>query len=384
MRGSLTIAWRQLSHQRMKLAVAAAGVVVAVMLMLVQLGIRQGALDSSVAFAQRIDSDLVVVSPRTRTIFQPTPLPRRLLFRLPAHRQVQAVEEVYISQGRFRNPYDLQEYPVTIYGLDPRRSLLRLPGLSEFARPLELPDRGILDGLGRNSYTKVVADLGTQNRLPVEVNHRRVDLLGTIRVGVPISVDGALYTTNNNFLRMFPGRHAGAIDLGLVQLAPGADAAAVRDELRGLVGREARVLTRQELVEAEVRHVRVTAPIDFIFGMGVVVGFFIGFVVVYQILYTEVVNHLPQFATLKAMGFTNGYLLRVVLGQAAILSMLGYFPGAILAMVVYQITTTAIQMPVSMTAGRALGVLFTTLAMCGLSAMVAVRKARTADPADVF
>jgi putative ABC transport system permease protein len=76
------VAWCQLTYNKVKLAVAAAGVVVAVMLMLVQLGIRQGALDNSVAVARRVTADLVVVSPRTKTIFASAQFPRRLLYRL--------------------------------------------------------------------------------------------------------------------------------------------------------------------------------------------------------------------------------------------------------------------------------------------------------------
>jgi putative ABC transport system permease protein len=168
------------------------------------------------------------------------------------------------------------------------------------------------------------------------------------------------------------------------ELKPGVDARKVRDELAPLVGSEARILTRAELIASEVQFMRDSAPIDFIFGMGAAVGFFIGFVVVYQILYTEVTNHLPQFATLKAMGFTDGYLLRVVLSQGLILSILGYVPGFFLALVLYRIATVAIQMQFAMTFQRATMVFTLTLVMCGLSSLIAIRKACSADPADVF
>jgi putative ABC transport system permease protein len=174
------------------------------------------------------------------------------------------------------------------------------------------------------------------------------------------------------------------VDLGLIRLKPGADAIRVRDSLRQYVGTEARVLTREELVAAEIVFIRENAPIDFIFGMGAAIGFFIGFVVVYQILYTEVTNHLPQYATLKAMGFSDRYLLYVVLNQSVILAMLGYFPGFVLALGLYRIATNAIQMQFSMTAERAISVFLLTVIMCGMSAMIAIRKVRTADPADVF
>lgn len=384
MRTSFDVAWLQLTHHKIKLAVASAGVVVAVMLMLVQLGIRQGALNGSVAIARRIQADLVVISPRTKSIFQSAPFPRRLLFRLPAHPAIAEVKELYIAQARFRNPWDHREYPLNIYGLDPKDPLLDLPGFSKQAVPLEEPDRVIFDSMSRSKFGPVTETLSREGPVVTEVNHRRVTIIDSIAVGVPISADGAIYTTPANFLRLFPTRSAGAVDIGLVRLKPGWNPETAIRELRPLLGKEATVLTQPELVDAEILFIRQTAPLDFIFGMGAAVGFFIGFVVVYQILYTEVTNHLPHFATMKAMGFTNGYLLRVVLSQAFILSILGYIPGAILAMGIYRVATAAIQMPITMTLSRAVMILVMTFVMCGLSAMIAVHKVRTADPADVF
>ncbi|MFO0864546.1 MAG: hypothetical protein U0744_07830 [Gemmataceae bacterium] len=130
MRSVLRVAWRQLSYHKMKLAVAAAGVVVAVMLMLVQLGIRQGAIDNSVAVARRITADLIVVSPRTKTIFQSSAFPRRLLFRIPGHPAIDRVQAAYMSQAKFRSPWDHQEFPISVYGVDPRDPMMDLQGCS--------------------------------------------------------------------------------------------------------------------------------------------------------------------------------------------------------------------------------------------------------------
>lgn len=384
MQSSFVLAWRQLTHHKMKLAVASAGVVVAVMLMLVQLGIRQGAMDNSVAFPRRVTADLVVVSPRTKTIFQAAAFPRRLLFRLPAHPAVVRVQEAYLSQARWRNPWTYQEHPISVYGIHPERPLIRLPGYSERTDDLRLRDHVIFDAMSRTSFGPVVETLQTKGTMETEVNRRRVRIISAIKVGISITTDGNLYMTPENFLRLFPERSPGAVDLGLIELRPGTDADKIRHELQSCLGTEAVVMSRQALVISEQNFMRENAPIDFIFGMGAAVGFFIGFVVVYQILYTEVTNHLPQFATMKAVGFTDGFLLRVVLSQALILSVLGYVPGFFLALWLYQVATKAIQMPFTMTWGRAAMVGTLTLVMCGLSAAVAVRKAQSADPADVF
>jgi len=378
------IAWRQLSYQRMKLVVACAGVVVAVMLMLVQLGIREGALENSIAIAAKVQADLVVISPRTKTIFQSTQFPRRLLMRLAGHPAVDHVQEMYMSQARWRNPWEFREHPISVFGVDPRSPLIDFPGYSSRAAELQLPDRLIFDRNNRVTYGPVREHLAAEGFLETEINHRRVRVIGAIPVGISIVSDGNLFLSPANFLRLFPQRNPGAIDLGLIRLKPGSDPLQVLEELRPLLGAEARLLTRDQLVDSESRFVRESAPIDFIFGMGAVVGFFIGFVVVYQILYTEVTNHLPQFATMKAMGFSDRTLLSIVYYQGLLLSVLGYIPGFILALWLYQVATKAIQMPFSMTWNRGISVFLLTVVMCLLSATIALQKVRRVDPADVF
>lgn len=381
---SFFLAWAQLSFNRVKLVVATAGVVVAVMLMLVQLGIRQGAMDNSVSIARRITADLVLVSPRTKTIFASATFPRVLLYRASSIEGVADVGEMYMAQGRFRNPWDKLEFPVSLYGINPRAPMMDLDGLERFVDELELPDRILFDALSRKNYGPVADILKEKGELDVEVNLRKVTIIDSINVGISINTDGNLYMSPSNFLRLFPERNPGAVDVGLIKVAKGADVQTVKRSIEPLIGHEAKVLTREELVEKEIAFIRENAPIDFIFGMGAAVGFFVGFVVVYQILYTEVTNHLPQYATLKAMGFSDQYLLRVVFSQALMLSVLGYLPGFVLALWLYRVATNAIQMQFSMTAERALFVFALTIVMCVLSAVMAIGKVRSADPAEVF
>lgn len=378
------VAWFQLSYQKMKLAVAVAGVIVSVMLMLTWVSIRQGAMDNSVALIRRMEADLIMVSPRTKTIFQSAQQPRRLLYRLPSDERVEEVREVYIALARWRSPWDFFESPLNVYGIDPLKPMLNLPGLEKHANDLHQQDRYLYDAMSRSKYGPVKDTLAKQPDLEVELNGRKVRVVGVIHVGISIGNDGNVYTSHENFLRLFPNRAPGSIDLGLIKLKPGVSAKEARDALQPLLGKEANLICREDLKEAEVNFMRQTAPIDFIFGMGATVGFFIGAVVVYQILYTEVTNNLPQLATLKAIGFTDFYLQKLVLWQAYLLATLGYPIGLILAIGLLHVAEIFIQMPLPMTVTRAVWFYAITLCMCGLSAVVAVRKAVSADPAEVF
>ncbi|CAN0357626.1 unnamed protein product, partial [Ectocarpus sp. 4 AP-2014] len=235
-----------------KLVVAASGVVVAVMLMLVQLGIREGAINSSVSIAKRITSDIVVVSPRTKTIFEPSAVPRRLTRRLLADIDVERVEDLYIGTGRLKNPWDKREFPISVYALEPADPMMDLPGFSERASDVRLADHALFDSQSRPTYGPMAASLAAGNRVTTEINYRRIEIVDSISVGVSINSDGNLFTTPANFLRMFPERSPSAVDVGLVRLRPGVDAAAAAQRFARLLGPEARVMTQSELVDSEV------------------------------------------------------------------------------------------------------------------------------------
>jgi putative ABC transport system permease protein len=113
-------------------------------------------------------------------------------------------------------------------------------------------------------------------------------------------------------------------------------------------------------------------------------GFVVGTVIVYQILYSEVSDHLAEYATLKAMGYTQTYLLIVVFQEALILATIGYIPGFTFGMILYTMARNATLLPILMTTSRALMVLTLTILMCFISGGIAVRKLRSADPADIF
>ena len=171
-------------------------------------------------------------------------------------------------------------------------------------------------------------------------------MVGLTEIGSTFGQEGGLVTSRANFLRMNPNHPSEEVHLGFIRLRPGADVKAVQEYYQRELSPEALVLTPDEFKDFELRFWQTRAPVGFVFTMGTVVGFFIGFIVVYQILYTDVTNHLPQFATMKAMGFTDFYLLRVVLRQAVLLAVLGYVPGSLLAIGFYRVMEAGTSIPV--------------------------------------
>jgi putative ABC transport system permease protein len=118
----------------------------------------------------------------------------------------------------------------------------------------------------------------------------------------------------------------------------------------------------------------------------VAVSCVVGVVIVYQILYTDIADHMKQYATLKAMGYRSGYLFNVVIQEAIILSVLGYIPGFLSAIGLYAFAANATSnaLPVEMDIQRAVSVFLLTVVMCIISALVSVRKVVTAEPVELF
>jgi putative ABC transport system permease protein len=193
-----------------------------------------------------------------------------------------------------------------------------------------------------------------------------------------------LVTSDQNFLMLFPRRQAGSVSLGLINLEPGADPQAVTASLKDYLPDDVLVMTHPEFIEFEEGYWRRGSPIGFIFGLGTTMAFVVGVVIVYQVLSTDVNAHLKEYATFKAMGFQNSYLLMVVFEEAIILALLGFIPGVILPIGLYALAAKATSLPIYMTVARAIMVLLLTVVMCSLSGAIATRKLQAADPADMF
>ena len=322
----LPLAWKQLTFERMKLLTAVAGVMVAVMLMWVQLGILAALYDSATTVHRSLNADLVVFSPLTDTVNFVKPISVRTLYRIRGHPDVTAVGELLVGPVQWRNPDTGEEKQIQMYGIDPEEGWLDLPGLSEHAVALREEDTFLFDRQSRNEFGPVVLAVERGERYEVEISQRRSRVIGLTTVAASFGQAGNVITNRANFLRTHPGHSPQHVHIGLVRLRPGADVTAVKEYFRRTLAPEAVVMTRAEFVEFELRFWKTNAPVGFVFTMGTVVGFFIGFIVVYQILYTDVTNHLPHYATMKAMGFADRFLLRLVIRQGVILAILGYVP----------------------------------------------------------
>src|SRR5262249_41872832 len=117
---------------------------------------------------------------------------------------------------------------------------------------------------------------------------------------------------------------------------------------------------------------------------GVVMGFVVGMAICYQVLYSDVSDRLAEFATLKAMGYSSGWLFGRVVEQAVYLALLGYAAGVVVSLLAFRAVHAATGLPMEFRPETAALVLFLTVLMCVLSACLAARRLVSADPAQLY
>jgi putative ABC transport system permease protein len=385
----LPSAWLQLRHQRIRLIVALAGVIFAVVIVFMQLGIRDALFDSAVRLHQGLEGDIFLISPRSTSLIAMEDFSQRRLSQAMALEGVDYVAPIYLDFGQWRNPVTRNYWRnIYIIGFDIRHPVLSYPGVQENLESLKEPDKVLFDRDSRYEFGPVVSMFEKQGTVTTEVGagsgNRRVEVTGLFKLGTSFGSDGNLVTSHLNFLRIVDNRKEGLIDIGVIKLKADADLEKALRELHQILPEDVRILSKAELVEFEKDYWQSSTAIGFVFNLGVALGIIVGVVVVYQILYSNVSEHLAQYATLKAMGYRHQYLLAMVLQQALIIGLLGYIPGFLISVIQYEFIKQATLLPVAMTFGRAIFVLVATVSMCFISGATAVGKLKAADPAEIF
>jgi putative ABC transport system permease protein len=326
-----------------------------------------------------------MLSPKAECLLCAHEFPRNRVLQANGIDGVRAVTPVYIGMGQWRNPENPEVvWQIFLAAFDPEDEGFGGIISDEQRARLRLPDRYLFDSLSRPEYGPVPDRLDEHGSLTLEMDGRRVHIDGLFEVGTSFGINGALITSDLNYMRLLPERNPSSVSIGLLHLEPGLDPAETRDDILASLPPDIVVLTRDEFMAMEVRYWNYNTPIGYVFNFGVIMGFVVGAIIVYQILFSDVQDHLKEYATLKAIGFTDGYLAKVVLQQAAILAVTGFIPALLLTWQLFKKAATATNLPLMLTVELSAQVLVLALGMCIGAGLLALRKVRSADPADVF
>jgi len=381
------LALRNLLANKRRLVRSSAGIGFAVLLMLVQLGFERGFFESSLAMVREVYADLVIVSASKYQFHSRDPFAPGVLDTATKVIGPQSVFPLYAAWQDFswKDPRGNQVYLVQGFGFDPDHPPFLLPEVREQAAKLKAADTVIVDRRARE-FLGMASGSGD-----TEINGHKVHIAGSFALGPDFQADGTVMMSAETFAKLLPGSPPTAalpVEFGTVLLGSiGSDYEAAeqeRQKLQEALPKDVRVLTKQQLVDEERKFQADLSSAGPIFLMGTVVGFVVGLLISYQIIFTDLSDQLPQYATLKGMGYNNFYLVRVVIGQAALSALAGYVPAWLLCLLVYRVIGEIALLPLHMTLSLTLLSFGLTLGMCILSALLAIRRVIRADPAEVF
>lgn len=372
------LAWRNVTHSKVRSTVAVCGVSLAILLIFMQLGFYAAARSSATKVYDALDFDVLLVSPEYAFIPRTAEFPRNRLEQMRAIEGVESITPVWIRQGEWRNPKSRDRWNILTLGIEPAQRPFCNQSINDQLRLLKVEDTALSDSVSRPQHGSLATGVKS------EVQHHRIRIVGRYAIGAGFVAGATLITGRETFLRIFPEASADRISVGLVRVAPGTSPTAVAADMKKRLSPVVTAMTRAEISAAEQHFWLKVKPIGIMFTSGVLVAFIAGAVILYQVLASEVQNRLPEYATLKALGYRNSYVYGTVVRQAIIFAGLGFVPACFFAPILYFLLRTRALVPVSMEFTRAAGVLLLTTLMCLSATFLAVRKLREADPADLF
>ncbi len=380
----IPLSWLMLTRQPVRLLVALAGISFAGILMFMQFGFRDGLFEASVTVHRLFDADLVLISPSSVNSVQMEGFPRRRLVQTLADPRVQGISPVHWGLMLWRNPETRGTRSLLALGYNPDDPVFLDPDFETENDQLKLKGRVLFDELSRPEFGPIPEEFREGKLVETEIAGNRVRVAGLVKIGTSFGADGNLVTGTETFLDLMPNKSAGSIEVGLIRLFEDADVDQTREALQNLLPDDVRVLTKQEFIDFEQDHWRSGTSIGFIFTLGAAMGFVVGCVIVYQVLYSDVTDHLPEYATLMAMGYPLSQLLAVVIREGFYLAVMGYVPAYLAGEGLYWLVRDATRLPVLMNPERAITVLVMIFSMCLASSVLAMRKLADADPAEIF
>lgn len=372
----LTLAFRNLFHDRIRLAVTLIGILFSIVLVAVQLGLYLGSSRMITAMIDRANGDLWVTAYGAKSFEDGglllTPRERHAALATPG---VQAVIPMVVAFAEWRKPSGGSSR-VVVVGTDAEDGGLAPWSLVQGTwDDIKSPDAIAVD----TSYLRELNINGVGDTAQVATGRVKVRALTD---GIRSFTQSPYVFTPINRARQLLGADGDKTTFFLVQLKPGADAEAVREDLKlRLDGAD--VLTKPEFRDRSLKQwlFRTGAGVALI--GGALLGILVGTVIVAQTLYSSTKDHLNEFATLRALGSSSSYIHKVILAQAGLSAVIGYVLGMSIALTVLLISRSS-PLPLVMTPSLAFALFALTLGMCAISAVSAIIKVTKIDPATVF
>ena len=389
------LAWKNLTHDWRRLAIALVGIAFAVLLMFSQVGFQNALFDSQVQLIKDLKGDIFIVNKAKFTLAAEKRFPIARLHQAQSCPGVDWAAPIYSELTtsvlrKMKRGRGNAGYPIRSIGIPLDTPVFETKEIQREIQFLRAPGVALLDRKSKASkFPFPLRDDAALAECSAELASKKLTLVGTFALGTDFANDGNLVMSAENFAHYFPNRvrfgdPLSVLDIGIVKVQPGYEVEKVQEVLQKTLSRDVFVLTRDEYLTKEITFWDKSTPIGTIFLAGKIIGFVVGMVICYQVIYSDIADHMPEFATLKAMGYTTRYFIMLIVVEALLLAIVGFLPGTLASFGLYNWLAGRTGLLMQMTTGSVTFVLGATILMCIASGMLAVRKLLAADPANLF
>ncbi len=381
--GRLPLGWLQLVSNRLRFAAAAAGVAFACILVFVQLGMMSAFSEATRVTYSGFNADIMISASDANGLNDGSNVARRRMFQALGVPGVTEACPLFVGMTKWQNDNGTIIEFNTI-GIDPARQSFFGSAIGDVSS-LKLANNVLLDRFARGLEPGQLSKATLNAPVILEANNQQLAVVGTVSFGGGFSGDGFMVVSDQTFMRLFPARFSGAPNHILLKVGEDEDPGIVADRIRSALSAQSlEIRSLDAAIEQDVAYQTTVRPVGLIFGMGVIIGIIVGIVIVYQILSTDVADHLREYATFKAMGYNQRYFRSIIFEEAIILAVAGFIPALLVALGIYTVMAEATGLPIAMNPTRAVLVFVGTVGSCALSGLIAMRKLANADPADLF
>jgi len=380
----IPLAWLQLTSEGKRFAVAIAGITFAVTMMLFQMGLRGALFRQVVAPITLLNADVVLVGPNYEYFGVGRGFPQVRLNQALAVDGIESYAGLKLGCMSFKNVENGRERDIFVIAFDPAKKVFDSPLILSQQDLLKKNGSVLFDRLSREQYGRVETLLQEKGPLKTELSGKAATVEGLVEIGATFAADGNVLMSISTFDSVWPTNAPSVINVGIIKLKDPLQAEETVKELQSILPSDVTVMTKKQFIDCEKEYWAVRTPIGFVIGASMAVAIFVGAVIVYQILYTDVTDHIPEYATLKAIGFDDRFFVWIILQESIILSVLGFIPGSALAALLYKLTRDMANMPTYLSVANLAIVFALSLVMCMTAGLLATRKLRAANPADIF
>jgi putative ABC transport system permease protein len=372
------LAWRLLAHDKRRTGLAIVGVFLAIVLVFFELGLFIAVPRGGLLLYDHMRFDLMLTSNRYQYLVDSGVFPKSRLDQVQKQPDVARVMPLYFAAAKWQGGEGGEWIDLFVIGFSTAASPFTVDNINRRFDILRRPDTMLVDSTTRPMFGPL-----TTGRT-VKIDGRAETIGGTYRLGTGFMGLGVALFGERNFARLFPLRGLGFVNLGAIALKPGVDVEQAALVLRKALPGDVQVFTRRQLDAHEIAYWTTRSAVGVIFGSGLVIAIVVGIMIVYQTLATQISRHLPQFATLKAIGYSDRTLYATVAAMAAMIMTLGFVPATLAALWLYSVIRQATLLPAAMTGTRVAAVALAGLVIAMISAALSMTGLRRADPAEIF